>query len=666
MDALASSNGGGTPSTAASTGRMGPLLGVQVPALQGSMNSDRLNQTHLSVTSLASRGTHRTAGSRTCSQGGSQGVSQTPTAAGYNEGSKQRRFSSRHVPAAAEILAKSPDAALSPEIVSRFSGLMRFLKPNSDWQEHQKQVMVSCIAEMVPEEYDETVRAEFERRCSFGERINTELMTSAKWVRLLKDIGAVLPPDEHQGHGSTSSTVPLAQADIVFRKVLHDCDYGGKRLTYELFCKAMYIVAQQCRQDLDSEAAFAELLAGLVAIAPEENPALDQKDLMLDPHVNLVLDNFKPALFDLFKTFCGRNLSNPADASHGTGLTRIRERTVWKHTQDTMLSGTHMTSASFYRGGSMASRGGTLGLGGRSTASQVASASANSAYALDSGYPSNGSTPVGNGNLDDNGNDVGEEKLEIPSPSANSEADAGGGYASPRGRQPQDSEADEQKSGGDLQQQLNDMQRVQQAQQLSLKDQHLQQQENLVAEYQKRMQPGDAEAQQNQLTLQRPQSGGGGFGGTMMTDRTGTVCSSVASKSSATTQDPYVYANGAPVIRNRNKHMSIDQLQAMCRELKIFPELLNRVEIVNIFKRAQCAGASSSHGQSSLYGFLNSEAFVDCAGQIALEAYSKSPYAEEYPAPHEKISAFFLNVLPGSSREVRDRFLYGCGGRGRI
>ncbi|CAJ1359423.1 unnamed protein product [Effrenium voratum] len=57
------------------------------------------------------------------------------------------------------------------------------------------------------------------------------------------------------------------------------------------------------------------------------------------------------------------------------------------------------------------------------------------------------------------------------------------------------------------------------------------------------------------------------------------------------------------------------------------------------------------------------QAFVDAMGRIAIQAYSEAPYCDEYPEPHEKIIAFLCDRLPGI-RTMRDRFLYGCSGRG--
>jgi len=155
-----------------------------------------------------------------------------------------------------------------------------------------------------------------------------------------------------------------------------------------------------------------------------------------------------------------------------------------------------------------------------------------------------------------------------------------------------------------------------------------------------------------------------GFGGCSQAGVTMMSGNTVYSSANGLSQDPYTYASGHPVIKNRRRHMSINQMLQLCKELKITPDLLSRSEAVRIFKRAQCAGSHNNHG-SSLYGYLSSEAFMDAAGQLALEAYSKQPFNEEYPEPHEKIHAFFMSVLPSSSREVHERFLYGCSGRGR-
>jgi hypothetical protein len=47
----------------------------------------------------------------------------------------------------------------------------------------------------------------------------------------------------------------LAAADIIFQRVLHDTDYGGKRLTYDFFCKALCLVAADIYPELDWESA---------------------------------------------------------------------------------------------------------------------------------------------------------------------------------------------------------------------------------------------------------------------------------------------------------------------------------------------------------------------------------------------------------------------------
>ena len=55
----------------------------------------------------------------------------------------------------------------------------------------------------------------------------------------------------------------LAAADIIFQRVLHDTDYGGKKLTYDFFCKALCLVAADVYPDLDWES---------VALASKDGP----------------------------------------------------------------------------------------------------------------------------------------------------------------------------------------------------------------------------------------------------------------------------------------------------------------------------------------------------------------------------------------------------------
>ncbi|CAE8597069.1 unnamed protein product, partial [Polarella glacialis] len=141
-------------------------------------------------------------------------------------------------------------------------------------------------------------------------------------------------------------------------------------------------------------------------------------------------------------------------------------------------------------------------------------------------------------------------------------------------------------------------------------------------------------------------------------------------RGSGSMQEPWVYANGSPILKNRKSFMSLEQLFSLCKELKIFPDMVTRQAVVNIFKRSQCAGTASSHGGSN-FGLLAQEAFVDAMGQIAIDAYSKEPYSAEYPSAHEKIYAFLLFKLKlgnqaAQQRALRERFHYGCSGRGPL
>jgi len=556
-----------------------------------------------SVASFGSRCTIRSGSAR----------SQSPPAPksrshGY-DGGQPRCFSSRHVPSVAEEIVQND--CWTPSVKMRFNGLMKHLKTNSAFQDKQKEILFKEAAEsFIPEEFDEALRGEFERRCAYGERMNTELMSSAKWVKLLQEVSiipvsrggstngasaaasrsgmshstaaaAVQARAQAQGeHGSSPlQSMTRAEADIIFHKVVHNCDHGAKRLTYELFCKALALTSHALWPDLEEEAAFSEILTKVISTAPEEDGASSSaaRDCMLDANVLLVLDHFKPCLHELFGAFCHRNLSNPSSAGHGMGTVRMKERTIWKHTQDTIMASSMLGAEPTRLPGDVA------------------------------GMQSSAISDCGDGALRDGTPGAAPESGCAPSPGPwlpiPGRTDGSGQLASPLrdcgGSSPLKAWMDVRPSG------------------LSLA-------ESLGMSPRSTMQSKSPKAQK---------------------------------------KDPYLYANGAPVIRNRRQNMSCDQMITLCKELKVLPELLTRLEVVKVFKRAQCSGLHTLHG-SSAHGYLSRELFVDAIGQLAIEAYSKEPFCDEYPEAHEKIYAFLLNHLPDKKRKVQthDRFLYSRSG----
>lgn len=154
-------------------------------------------------------------------------------------------------------------------------------------QDSEKRVLVvESPDQMVPPDMERALKDEFQRRCAYGERMNLELMNSARWMRLLEDVRLVPPaqrgsgaaaalatseaapgtgaplaeklgakrgaPEEDAESVATEAppsepgsfeerTLPRAAGDIIFRRVLHNCNHGGLRLDYELFCKALLL-----------------------------------------------------------------------------------------------------------------------------------------------------------------------------------------------------------------------------------------------------------------------------------------------------------------------------------------------------------------------------------------------------------------------------------------
>ena len=195
-----------------------------------------------------------------------------------------------------------PCQGLEASTIKRFDGLMKHLKRNTDKQDFEKQVLASPPEVLVPEEFDEVLRGEFARHCSYGERLNTELMHSGKWVKMLKEHGLIPTAgfadsprkcDSPKRAKKSSDEKPClssrADADIIFQRVLHDTDYGGKRLTYDFFCKALCLVAVKTYPpELDWEAAMGELLGRIAAAVPEESMEDPNVDFSLDPNVLLL------------------------------------------------------------------------------------------------------------------------------------------------------------------------------------------------------------------------------------------------------------------------------------------------------------------------------------------------------------------------------------------
>lgn len=575
----------------------------------------------LSTASIASSGLYT--GTLTSRRGSrSYTLSPPPRSIGHGRRSSSRRFSSRHVPAAAEDLA-AHSQVINRQVESRFDGLMKHLKRNTERQDFEKQVLASPPEVLVPDEYDEILRAEFCRRCSFGERLNTELMHSGKWVKMLRELG--LMRTKSTSRGPCLSTP--AEADIIFRRALCDSDYGGKRLTYDYFCKALCLVAANVYPEKGWEDAMGELLA-LIAQHADENPPppADHVDWSLDPNVLLQLDFFKPALHDLFRSFARRQLPGPTDARVGMGTTRLQERSIWKHTQDTMFASRNSTSM--------------LGAGQDGLDSSESTPSNQAASPFDhqpQEDPASLLPAVQEGMVQNLG-----DSAALRRPPMNSEADAGGGYAESPGSSPNRAEPRGSPRSAGYPTGRPTIPGVPLAANGAASPSHTS--------------PAPTRSPNKASVLAWAENKGWSIEQATSTMRSGKA-------DTMQSVDPYSYANGSPSMKNRKRFMSLEQMFSMCKELKIVPDLVNRQTVVKVFKRAQCAGTASAHGGSN-FGFLSQEAFVDAMGQIAIEAYKEEPYCDEYPQAHEKIHAFLMDKLPGHSRLLRDRFLYGCSGRG--
>lgn len=469
------------------------------------------------------------------SRGGrSASLSPTPKSRSHGRCYSPRRFSSRHVPAAAEELA-AHSQVLEATVIKRFDGLMKHLKRNTDKQDFEKQVLASPPEVLVPEEFDEVLRGEFARHCNYGERLNSELMHSGKWMKMLKEHGFI-PTAESQSPRKGEVKEPCqpclparADADIIFQRVLHDTDYGGKRLTYDFFCKALCLVAAKTYPNLDWEAAMGELLNRIAASAQDPLELADQMDFSLDPNVLLVLDHFKPKLHDLFRSFARRQLRGPTDAKVGSGTTRLKERTIWKQTQETMF------------------------------ASKASKATSRTSTTL-----------------------AKEETLN-PEPEDFSVL-------------PAVKESDE--DGRDKMEKLREETEDTEPEMLphhvgspppSPKRTLL---PSAALEF-------DLKGSKTGMSPKSPAWMAWAESLGLLGTTTGSRKSISSRSGQWAEMDPYTYACGSPTIRNSQNFLSLEQLFSLCKELSIMPEVISRQAVVRIFKRAQCAGSTTAHAGSN-------------------------------------------------------------------
>jgi len=77
--------------------------------------------------------------------------------------------------------------------------------------------------------------------------------------------------------------------DEIFVKVLHDCNYSGNRLTYDLFCKALCLVGLEIFPEFSMIDALHEVLARVIAVAAPVQKADEAFDAMFDAQVVSVM-----------------------------------------------------------------------------------------------------------------------------------------------------------------------------------------------------------------------------------------------------------------------------------------------------------------------------------------------------------------------------------------
>jgi len=403
--------------------------------------------------------------------------------------------------------------------------------------------------------------------------------------------------------------VTVSTGDMAYQKVLRDCDYGCKRIAYDAFCKALMIIAITAWPDLEDQAAFGEILGRIAAVAPREsNREVLTDDIMLNANVVRTLDQFKPALQDLFYACCTRHLDNAMQARGGLGTIRARERTYQKYS-----CSQGMSKRSDFNLGNLLAR---QDFSHRRSVSSFTGSCRTSDSTCETGSFK--------GMVVYSEHSDAEDQSQLPSSKSTSH--------------PAFCEADEYEEHCETEEV-----------ELCPADDDTANSADVAC--------GDTLPAGSSLLIEQRSIA------QQMDEKCPMPRSEQTNGFTISLEDTQLStANGHPVVEGRERLMSIDQMNIMCKELGVIPDLLTRAEIASIFKNAQYTGFSQGHG-SSLCGLLTYEEFSDAVGQMAVTAYSKPPFAEEYLEAHEKVEAFLLRVLPADARVLREKFLYGRLGR---
>ncbi|OLQ08650.1 hypothetical protein AK812_SmicGene7830 [Symbiodinium microadriaticum] len=540
-------------------------------------------RTTLSCASLASSGLFtETLMSRRSARSAS--LSPAPKSRGHGRCYSPRRFASRHVPTAAEELAQHSQV-LEPSVIKRFDGLMRHLKRNTDKQDFEKQVLASPPDVLVPEEYDEVLRGEFSRHCSFGERLNTELMHSGKWVKMLKELGFVPGPGKAKGPCLSS----LAVADIIFQRVLHDTDYGGKRLTYDFFCKALCLVAVNMYPNMDWEAAMGELLQRIATAAealpetlgkthflvafpqqesnaqvPPEISCIDQRELVALPAKHS--DWLTPVEETLKNCHEVRAALQDLQLPQAIIADEAEDEEEEDSSESCTLEAEDEDESEGHSPGKMRTRQPEHDLFGSFARRQLPS-------------PMDARTGTGTTRLKERS--IWKHTQDTVFASRASSCMLGGTF--------RDDDLPENQDETSMSPGLPAVKEV-----FEEHSEATGAPESDTRPEQDSLDPNPEASLPHQVASpergsperrRRPQLPSGAFSGSgFLSPKSGP-------------------ASG----QNRRSFMSLEQLFALCKELKIMPDLMSRQAVVRIFKRAQCAGSASAHGGSN-FGYLSQEA----------------------------------------------------------
>eukprot|EP00744_Colponema_vietnamica_P002318 GILI01003664.1.p2 GENE.GILI01003664.1~~GILI01003664.1.p2 ORF type:complete len:459 (-),score=154.54 GILI01003664.1:160-1536(-) len=189
---------------------------------------------------------------------------------------------------ASSLAAQQAELARQREI----DNLQRKLLNRPTRDELVKQEILKGRGMTVDEEQEEELRSIFSFYCSYGDALNTEMMSAAKWYKLMRECKLI------------GDNLSYADVDIIFKEVLVGTQ-AEVRINYDQFRRALGMLSVKLYPDEAPVAAFQKLFLTHIIPYASRAPPDTVADQLIDPDVLLVFDKYRKPLRQIFAFYAG-------------------------------------------------------------------------------------------------------------------------------------------------------------------------------------------------------------------------------------------------------------------------------------------------------------------------------------------------------------------------